>query len=345
MISVYYRRRMKMRIQDSLKNVFPSYLVEKHLVRRLNEMDKRIRETNEKNEYLFWLSQMQPGETMQQTKERVFLRMPKATGRLRNIQLAENYILRRVKEVCDQNGMELFLVGGTLLGAVRHKGFIPWDNDVDIGMMKEDYLKLRTLLEDDHELVVQYCYNYHEGLKISKVKFRAVNVFWIDILVFDYIDVTPKTLDQVWIETQKANREHIKKIKELSRPYVKMQGCRPQPNAMLDQQLAIFEEQQLKKFPNFGHGDYFCEPINCPWWSRDERGIRKVSDYYPLLRNEVEFEGHRYSVWKNYERALSFSYGDYWKLPFSVREPHTTEFDDGLNEGFAYLRKLGIIET
>ena len=49
-----------MRIQDSLKKVLPSYLVEKHMVRRLNEMDKRIRETNEKNEYLFWLSQMQP---------------------------------------------------------------------------------------------------------------------------------------------------------------------------------------------------------------------------------------------------------------------------------------------
>ena len=62
-----------MRIQDYLKKVLPSYLVEKHMVRRLNEMDKRIRETNEKNEYLVWLSQMQPDETMQQTKERVFL--------------------------------------------------------------------------------------------------------------------------------------------------------------------------------------------------------------------------------------------------------------------------------
>ena len=334
-----------MNIRTLIKQFLPSYLVEKHLVQRLDKIDKRIRETNEKNDYLFWLSQMQPGESLQQTKERVFLQMPKATGRLRNIQLAENYILRRVKEVCDQNGMELFLVGGTLMGAVRHKGFIPWDNDIDIGMMKEDYLKLRKLLENDPEIVAQYCYHYREGLKISKVKFRAVEVFWIDILVFDYIDVTPETLEQVWKDTQTANQEHVKQIKELSRPYVNEQGCRPQPNAVLDQQLAEFEEQQMKCFPNFGHGDYFCEPINCPWWSRDERGIRKVSDYYPLLKDEVEFEGHRYSVWKHYKSALKLSYGEYWNLPFSIREPHTTEFDEGLEAGFTYLRKLGIIEA
>ena len=333
-----------MSIREKLKKIMPSYLVEKHVMKRFDAVDRRIKESNEKNEYLFWLSQMEPGETMQQTKERVFLRMPKATGRLRNIQLAENYILTRVKDVCDANGMDLFLVGGTLMGAVRHRGFIPWDNDVDIGMMKPDYLKLRKLLESDPELVVQYCYNYREGLKVSKVKFRAVDVFWIDILVFDYIDVTPETLDKVWKKTQRANQQHIRKIKELAAPYVEQQGCRPQPNAALDGQMATFEEEQMKAFPMFGHGDYFCEPINCPWWSRDERGIRKVSDYYPLQKDAVEFEGRRYSAWKHYEWALGFSYGDYWKLPFSVREPHTTEFDDGLEEGFAYLRKIGVIE-
>lgn len=333
-----------MSIKEFFKKKLPSYRVEKHLEKRLDEIERRVKDTNEKNEYLFWLSQMRPGETMQQTKERVFLSMPKASGRLRNIQLAENHILRRVKQICDANGLELFLVGGTLMGAVRHKGFIPWDNDVDIGMMKSDYLKLRKLLETDPEITAQYCYNYSEGLKVSKVKFRAVDVFWIDILVFDLIDVEPEDLERVWKATQRANKQHIEMLKQLSKPYVNDQGCRPQPNPAIDEQIAEFEEKQLKEFPMFGHGDYFCEPINCPWWSRDERGIRKVSDYFPLLKDEVEFEGERYSVWKHYEWALGFSYGDYWKLPFSIREPHTTEFDEGLEEGFEYLRRAGIIE-
>lgn len=333
-----------MGLRDKMKKVLPSYRTEKRMLEKLEAVRKDLREMDNKSEYLFWLSQMQPGETMQQTKERVFLQMPKATGRLRNIQIAENYILQRVKDVCDENGMHLFLVGGTLIGAVRHKGFIPWDNDIDIGMMKPDYLRLREILDKDDELVVQYCYKYEEGLKVSKVKFRAVDTFWIDILVFDYIDVTPQTLEDVWKATQNANKDHIKKIQELAEPYKGKYFCRPVANPELDKLTAEFEEKQMKDFPCFGHGDYFCEPINCPWWSRDERGIRLLDDYYPLMQDEVEFEGRKYEVWKNYDRALRSSYGDIWKLPFSIKEPHTTEFDEGLEEGFEYLRMRGIIE-
>lgn len=332
-----------MGIRDIIKRYLPSYRTEARLNAKLDSIKEDIREMDKKHEYLYWLSQMQPGETMQQTKERMFLKMPKATGRLRNIQLAENYILQRVKDICDQNGLHLFLVGGTLIGAVRHKGFIPWDNDIDIGMMKQDYLKLRDILREDKELVGQYCYNYKEGLKVCKIKFKAVDVFWIDILLFDYIDVTPENLDKMWLATQDANREHSRKIRELAAEKQNTYYCRPMADAELDQKIEEFEGQQAKKCPCFGHGDYFCEPISCPWWSRDERGIRLVEDYYPLLPDEVEFEGRKYEVWKNYDRALELAYGDIWKLPLSIKEPHSTEFDEGLEEGFAFLRERGII--
>lgn len=333
-----------MSIRNRIKTILPSYRTEQRVNEAIAKLERDIREMDKKQEYLFWLSQMEPGETMQDTRQRLLLKMPKATGRLRNIQLAEKCILERVKDVCDANGMSLFLVGGTLMGAVRHHGFIPWDNDVDIGMMRHDYLKLRELLADDDLLRVEYCYNYKEGLKISKVKYRAVDVFWIDILVFDYIDVTPDNLDEMWKKTQAMNQAHIRKIRELSVQFQGKTYCRPVENHELDRLTAEFEAEQAKQFPYFGHGDYFCEPINCPWWSRDERGIRPVNKFFPLLKNEVEFEGRRYDVWKNYDWALRSSYGDYWNLPRSLSEPHTTEFDEGLDEGFAYLREQGIIE-
>ncbi len=329
--------------REKMKQMLPSYVVEKHLNKRLNELDRRIRETNEKNEYLFWLSQMRPGETMQQTKERVFLQMPKATGRLRNIQLAENYILRRVKDICDANGLELFLVGGTLLGAVRHKGFIPWDNDVDVGMMLSDYRKLTELLQDDPILSADYYYNYQAGLRIPKVKFQAVDVFWIDILLFDRIDVTPETKDAVWKETQRANREHMAKLHAFAEPYAGKSYCRPVANPEMDRLCDAFEAEQLKNYPYYGHGDSFCGLISTPYWSREGRGIRSFRLHFPLQKDALEFEGKRYSVWNHYELTLEQFYGDYWSLPFSLREPHTTEFDEGLEEGFAYLRTLGVL--
>lgn len=58
---------------------------------------------------------------------------------LRKLQLAELSILRDIDSVCRSEGIPYFLECGTLLGAVRHGGFIPWDDDIDVGMLRPDY--------------------------------------------------------------------------------------------------------------------------------------------------------------------------------------------------------------
>lgn len=74
-------------------------------IKRLN---KKIDELDLKNEYLFWISQRLSEEADLETKKRIFMNTPKATGELRIIQLVNNYILKRVKKICDDNEIEFF---------------------------------------------------------------------------------------------------------------------------------------------------------------------------------------------------------------------------------------------
>ena len=60
---------------------------------------------------------------------------------LKKLQEAEYKILEDIDKLCRENEIQYFIADGTLLGAVRHGGFIPWDDDIDIGMLRKDYKK------------------------------------------------------------------------------------------------------------------------------------------------------------------------------------------------------------
>ena len=59
---------------------------------------------------------------------------------------AEMEVLQRIAEVCDRHGIIWYAAYGTLLGAIRHEGFVPWDDDLDIWVMRSDYNRLIQIL-------------------------------------------------------------------------------------------------------------------------------------------------------------------------------------------------------
>ena len=74
--------------------------------------------------------------------------IPKAEGTLRLVQEAEAGFLDLFQKFCEENNLRYWIDFGTLLGAIRHKGFIPWDDDIDIAMPRDDYERLISDFKD-----------------------------------------------------------------------------------------------------------------------------------------------------------------------------------------------------
>lgn len=126
---------------------------------------------------------------------------------LRKVQLIQLELAKEVKRVCEENGIRYFLYRGTFLGAVRHKGFIPWDDDMDIAMLREDYDKFRRIVPE--KMDPKYCFqDWHTdpgyALPFGKIRKRGTvyveaksavleeNGLYIDIYPLDYAPEDPK---------------------------------------------------------------------------------------------------------------------------------------------------------
>ena len=138
-------------------------------------------------------------------------------GQLERIKQLEMKVMREIDRICKKHDIKYFLVGGSLLGAVRHGGFIPWDDDLDVGMLREDFERFRRICPE--ELGDEFFYQSYWTEKNSHYifdKVRLKNTFFstkfsnrfpiengifIDILVYD------KTANDL-----KRQKRHIKQL-------------------------------------------------------------------------------------------------------------------------------------
>ncbi len=233
-------------------------------------------------------------------------------------------LLVKLDKVCRENNLRYSVAFGSLLGIIRHQGFIPWDDDIDVVMPREDYEKLRLLKSEfDEPYFLQYPGD--DGYLFSFAKLRNSNTtsiskpfryesfnqgHFLDIFPFDNFNGTN-------IE------ENINRIKYLiAECSAIMRSRNPFPDEIDCQKLAMFSslregkivvkelEQVLTQFNNQPSASYtaWC----CVMYDYKRMTFDK-NIFDDLI--ETDFYNHKVFIPRKYHEALKITYGNYMQLP------------------------------
>lgn len=266
-------------------------------------------------------------------------------NRLQNTQIK---ILDKIVEICETNNLQYFLIGGTLLGAVRHQGFIPWDDDLDIAMPRKDYeIFLRVCERYLGDNLFLDSFETNNKYWLPFVKIRMKNTIYQESVLIDY-----KGYDGIWVDIfpldnaskemsilQKIQFYFFGKIKSVlayvseinyirSRNPIKILGytiC-----AFIPKKCWFWMQKKIMIMNKNEKSNYF---VNLG----SQYGIKKQthlkSKYYPSKK--IQFVGKKYNVPNDFDYVLTKIYGaNYMQLPpiekRVTHNPVRIKFQDGV---------------
>jgi lipopolysaccharide cholinephosphotransferase len=273
----------------------------------------------------------------------------KYNAEIRQVQLVELEILKEIIRICKENNIEYFLAGGTLLGAIRHRGFIPWDDDIDIIMVRDHYekfLKIASKVLDknyflqtnktDKNSPYQYAKIRKNNTKFEEWLIRGIKMhkgIFVDIFPYDNIPNNRTEQYKQFKKVQFYNKmilykktssisEKPSNIKMMLKSIIRRMifyFMHIIPSRFLENKLyevmTMYNTQKTQLKACLLHPVFMGE-----FMSED--------DLYPF--QEADFENIKALVPKNYNRNLTNHYGEYMKLPPKDKQyghrPYILEF-------------------
>ncbi len=204
-----------------------------------------------------------------------------ATGELRKIQLAGLELLKLVDLICENEGLTYWLDWGTLIGAVRHRGFIPWDDDLDICMPRKDFIKAIN--------VFSTFFSDKNGFDTNDPKKAEKSWFWINYWTSGiHLDIFP--IDSIIVNKNEAPEKIAQYVFEKRR----------NPDKTIPVQDDTHDTTEVFFYPQY-------------IWNKDNYFMKDT--VFPLTKEE--FEGSLFMTPAKSDKYLSTEYGQYMEYPRS----------------------------
>lgn len=246
---------------------------------------------------------------------------------IENIHYCLLVITKEIKRICEKNNIKYFMLAGTTLGAVRHQGFIPWDDDMDFGMLREDYDRFMKLCETELDTSHFFLQNNETDPGYAKFYSRILlkdtfldylyiqntssqRGLFVDIFPFDNIPANKFLQKKQSLITSFARRLYKQKLHYIEDQ--KTLGCKiellftpffskKQLLKMYNNQMAKYSKKEtgLINSPNAGYG-YFKEILQKKW-------TNEIKMY--------KFEDIELPAFAMYDEYLTHLYGDYMTIP------------------------------
>jgi len=251
-------------------------------------------------------------------------------------------LLNRFDEVCRQQGFRYFLSGGTLLGAVRHRGYIPWDDDIDVMMPRPDYeqmLKSRDAFnEDDYLLfspygkeITSYPYTYAkyydcstELIEMPETKHIKSHIY-IDIFPIDGLPADEEECDKYFKQIGTLKKLHrffsIAKYNCNYGSIVRKTAWRMVAFLANNSVIHMIQKRldaKLQKI-DYDAADYVAVIVA-------GYGKREKTSKLAYEQQLIMFEGKPYSGIRGYDEYLTNLYGDYMQLPPKEKQIRTHDY-------------------
>ncbi len=245
---------------------------------------------------------------------------------LKQVQKIELEMLLEVDRICKENGIKYTIIGGTLLGAARHGGFIPWDDDADVAMLRPEYEKFCSVIDEKLDTSRFYFQNMErtEGYRWGYAKLRKKGTLFVrenqEHMKYEqgiFLDIFPidGTPDNRIL--RKVHKFRCFCIRKILWSKVGEKVSKSKVQRVIYHILSMIPERIIKKMYRglilkiHSNTSEVVRTLTYP-------APRKLDGYYRRWFAEtapIVFEGYELEGVKDYQGWLRFEFGDYMKLP------------------------------